>query len=64
MTYVLSEKAFFLVFTYDMRSVIDMKVTNTYLTKNKSAQIEKQTELHWRCILLLQALKIKEGDAA
>ena len=41
-----------------------MKVTNTYLTKNKSAQIEKQTELHRRCILLLQAVKIKEGDAA
>lgn len=48
----------------DMRRVIAVKITNTYVTKNKIERLEKQTELHCRCILLLQAAKHKERDAA
>lgn len=48
----------------DMRRVIAVKITNTYATKNKTERLEKQTELHRRCILLLQAVKHKKSDAA
>lgn len=41
-----------------------MKITNTYITQNKTERLKKLTELHSRCILLLQAAKQKDSDAA
>ena len=37
-----------------------MRVTDTYVTKDKEKRLMRQAELHRLCILILQASKAKE----